>query len=244
MDTTLGWSLVAAVVLAAFYLATSLYISAHRLLWIDEVATVLVTRLPGWTTIWKASTEGGMGEPPTYFMLVRVFDNLFGHSDLAIRVPSALAMTIGMLLTFDCARRLTNGLHGLIAFSVLTCSFLPYYGHEARSYALYFMLAALGLWLWTCTRTDNTASAILFGVVMFLGITMHYYAVLCLVPYAAYEVVTWRPWRLPSRKIVAGLLGVGCAAAMLWLPIQAGRQIYRPGILGATDPGYVANNLP
>jgi len=221
-------SIVAALLLASFYLATSLYISSHRLLWIDEVLTAFYTRLPAWTDIWKASTKGGDGLPPTYFMVVRMFDNWFGHDDFSLRLPSALAMTAGLLLTFDCARRLTDGLHGLIALAVLSCSFLPYYGHEARSYALYFMLAALALWVWTCTKSDKRWSAVLFGAVLFLGIAMHYYAILCLVPYAVWEISNWKPWRLPSLKMIAGVLGVTCAAALLWAPIQAGRQVFAP----------------
>jgi len=77
MKATDTWSIVAAVVLAAFYLATSIYIASHRLLWIDEIVTVLSTRLPGWTTIWKAFAQGASPMPPTYFMAVRIFDNLF-----------------------------------------------------------------------------------------------------------------------------------------------------------------------
>ena len=145
-------SIVAAAILTAFYLATSIYIASHRLLWIDEVVTAFCTRLPGWATIWEAFAQGASPMPPTYFMAVRVFDNLLGHTEVALRLPSALAMTAGLLLTFDCARRLTDGLHGLIALSVLTCSFLPCYGHEARSYALYFMFAALSLWIWIHAR--------------------------------------------------------------------------------------------
>ena len=223
------WAIVVAAGLAAFYFATSLYISYHRLLWADEIATVLVTRLPGWTTIWKVSTEGGMPLPPTYFMVVRLFDNLFGHSDVAVRLPSVLAMTAGMLITFDCARRLTDGLHGLIALSVLACSFLPYYGHEARSYGLYFMLAALALWVWTCTKTDKPSAAVLFGAVVFLSVTMHYYAILCLVPYAVWEIWNWKRWRPPSQKMMAGFLGVGAAAVVLWKPLQGGRHLYPSG---------------
>ena len=50
-----------AVALSAFYLATSLYISSHRLLWIDEVLAVSYARLRGWTTIWKASAQAVVG---------------------------------------------------------------------------------------------------------------------------------------------------------------------------------------
>src|ERR1700685_2800852 len=114
LDKATIWSFVAAAMLACFYLVTSLYIASHRLLWIDEVLTALTTRLPGYAETWRAFSRGADGLPPTYFMLMRPFDALFQHSDFGLRVPSALAMTAGMLLTFDCARRLTDGLHGLI----------------------------------------------------------------------------------------------------------------------------------
>ena len=225
-DRTAAWSFFAAATLAAFYLATNLYIASHRLLWIDEVLTALTTRLPDCTAIWHAFAHGADGLPPTYFMLMHLCDGIFRHTDIGLRVPSALAMTAGLLLTFDCARRLSDGLHGLIALSVLTCSFLPYYGHEARSYALYFMLAALALWIWVRDVKGSWLSAVAFGAVIFLAVTMHYYAVLSLVPFAVWELVNWKPWQFPSRKIVVGALGLLAAVAVLWIPIQAGRRLY------------------
>jgi 4-amino-4-deoxy-L-arabinose transferase-like glycosyltransferase len=88
-------------------------------------------------------------------MTVRLSEKLLGHSEVAARMPSTLAMAAGMLITYDCTRRLTNGLHGQIALSLLTCSILPYYGYEARPYALYFMLSALAFWIWTCTSYNS-----------------------------------------------------------------------------------------
>ena len=248
MEPPLGsvrvWSFIIATSLATFYLVTSLYISSHRLLWVDEILTVLNTRLPAWTTIWKTSLQGVDGMPPVYFMVVRIFDSLFGHTDLSIRLPSALAMTAGLLLTFDCARRITDGLHGLIALSVLTCSFLPYYGHEARSYALYFMFASLALWIWAYDNKNTRLGAIFFGAAFFLAVAMHYYAILCLVPYAMWEVWNWRPWQLPSRKMIGALLGVGCAAAVLWAPIQAGRRLFPPGFWATPTLDLLRHTLP
>src|SRR5208337_3940250 len=210
-----AWSLIAAVSLAVFYFATTLYISSHRLFWWDELFTVHIVRLPHWTTIWAALAHAVDSQPPIYYMVVRAFDKLFGYSEVAVRLPSCLAMVAGMLITFDCARRLTDCLHGLIAFSVLTCSFLPYYGYEARPYAIFFMLAALALWVWTCTSDDSTWAAIFFGAIFFLGITFHYYFVLCLAPYALWELVRWRPWQTPSRKLIAAAVGVLVPAALL-----------------------------
>ena len=207
-------SLIAAAVMVAFYFVTSLYIASHRLLWYDEIFTLHIAWLPGFHTLWTALAHAA--DPPSYSMVVRMFGKLFGHSEVAARLPSTLAMVAGLLLTFDCARRLTDGLHGLIALSVLTCSILPYFGHEARPYAIYFMLAALTFWIWTGTRADGRWPAIFFGVVFFLGVTIHYYFVLCLVPYALWEILRWRPWRPPSPKLIAGVAAVVISVALLY----------------------------
>src|ERR1039458_1098009 len=204
-----------AALLAAFYLATSVSIASQRLFWFDELFTIHIARLPSWLTIWTALGHAVDSLPPFYYMLVRVFGDLFGNSEMVARLPSALAMAAGLLLTFDCARRLTDGLHGLIALSALPCSFLPYYGFEARSYALYFMFSALALWVWTSASPARKTSALLFGVVLLLGVTMHYYAVMCLVPFALWEVICWKPGQRPSPKLIAGVVGVILPAVLL-----------------------------
>jgi len=208
------WALLAAALLAAFYFATSIYIASHRLFWFDEFFTVRIAQLPAWTMIWTALSHAADSLPPFYYMLVRTFGMVFGRSEVIARLPSTLAMVAGLLLTFECARRLTDGLHGLISLSVLTCSFLPYYGYEARSYAIYFMFAALGFWIWT-RSASNLRAAIFFGSALGLGVTMHYYAVMCLAPYALWEVLRWKPWQRPSAKLIAGVVGVVVPAALL-----------------------------
>lgn len=208
-------SLGVAAVFAAFYLATSIYIASHRLLWFDEILTVDIARLPNYARVWDALAHGADGMPPGYHVLTRIFARLVASPEVAVRLPSALAMAAGLLITFDCARRVTNGSHGLVALAALTCSFLPYYGYEGRSYAVYFMLAALSLWLWVCTPNDSWWSAAAFGAVLFVSVAIHYYAVLLVVPYALWEVYCWKPWQLPSPKLTAGVLGVGVAAALM-----------------------------
>src|SRR5271157_4558606 len=179
----------------------------------QTIFTLHIAWLPDFHTLWTALAHAA--DPPTYSMVVRMFGKLFGYSEVAARLPSTLAIVAGLLLTFDCARRLTNGLHGLIALSVLTCSILPFFGYEARSYAIYFMFAALGLWLWTKPASGKRSPAIFFGAALFLGVTMHYYAVICLAPYALWEVLRWKPWQRPSAKLIAGFVGVVVPATLL-----------------------------
>ncbi len=209
------WSYLVAAGLAIFYFFTSLQIAAHRVFWFDELFTLHIARLPQLSTIWTALSNGVDALPPTYYMTVRLFDSLFGPGDVAARIPSMIAMCLGLLLIFDCARRLTDGLHGLIALSVATCSFLPYYGYEARSYAIYFMLAALALWAWTNDSLRRTFQAVLFGAAFFAGVCFHYYFGMCLLPFALWEFLRWRPGQRPSLKIVAGF--VGCVVPVLLL---------------------------
>jgi hypothetical protein len=221
---TQTWPLIAAAVLAVFYLVTSIVIASHRLLWYDEIFAVMISRLPSLSAIWQAMAHASDLLPPTYYMLVRLFEAPFAAAEVGARLPSALAMVAGLLITFDCARRLTDGRHGLIAFALLTCSSLPYYGYEARSYGLYFMFASLALWIWIHGR-DSKPTAVLFGVVIFLAVAVHYYAVLCLVPYGAWEIYAgkMRPW--PSAKLMAGCIGVFCALALFFAQVQALRGL-------------------
>jgi 4-amino-4-deoxy-L-arabinose transferase-like glycosyltransferase len=240
------WTTGVAVILAAFYFATSLYIASHRLFWIDELFTVHIARLPHWATIWQALAHGVDSQPPPYYMVVRMSDKLLGPRELAARLPSALAMAAGLLITFDCARRQTAGLYGLIALSVLTCSFLPYYGYEARPYALFFMLSALALWIWTCTSYHSKWGAVGFGAVLGLGVTMHYYAALCLVPYALWEALRWKPWRRPSPKLIAGVIGIAVpAAALLPLVLSFAHEFATRAVAaGATSDPTAGHSSP
>ena len=209
------WAYVVAALLAIFYFVTSLQVAAHRVFWFDELFTLHIAKLPQLSTIWTALSNGVDALPPAYYMVVRLFDSLFGPGDIAARLPSTIAMCLGLLLIFDCARRLTDGLHGLIALAAATCSFLPYYGYEARSYGIYFMFAALALWAWGNDRLGAKAQAVLFGAAFFGGECFHYYFGMCLLPYVVWEFLQWKPGRRPSLKMVAGI--VGCIIPVLVL---------------------------
>ena len=77
------WAWIVAAVLAVFYLVTSIYIANHRVFWFDELFTVNIARLPSVGTIWSALGNGVDALPPTYYMLVRLSDSLFGPADFA-----------------------------------------------------------------------------------------------------------------------------------------------------------------
>ena len=209
------WAFLMAAGLALFYLLTSLYISAHRVFWFDELFTVHIARLPSFSVIWSALANGVDALPPPYYLLVRVFDSALGPGDVSARVPSAIALFVGLLLIFDCTRRLADGLHGLIALSVATCSFLPYYGYEARSYAIYFMFGALSFWAWNYNGDRQNLGTFLFGASFFFGVCFHYYFAMCLLPYLLWEMLRWKLGHRPSSDLLAGVAGAVIPVVLL-----------------------------
>lgn len=217
-----GWHWSLAIILAGFYVVSSLYISAHRLLWFDEILTALVSRLPNFGVMWKALSEIEEQTPALYFLITRTFDQIFHHpADIGLRIPSALALGIGMLVTFDTARRLTDGLYGLIAMLLLGTPFVTYYGFEARSYAIYFMLAAIALWLWIFTKAESKAATAVFGLVFLIGVAIHYYFVLCLLPFGIMALVQKRIFH---PKVIAAGAGVMVSLAVLYPQIANSRK--------------------
>jgi mannosyltransferase len=83
-----------------------------------------------------------------YYMLVWVLSRLFGYGELAMRFPSAIAMTVAAFFVAALGRRLFSPGAGLAAgllFAVVPD--ISLYGQDARSYALVTMMAAIASYL-------------------------------------------------------------------------------------------------
>jgi uncharacterized membrane protein len=190
--------------------------------------------MPDVRTMWKSLTESSDQNPPLYFLTTRIFDRLFRHADIGIRIPSALGLGAGMLVAFDIARRLTDGLYGLIAMAILSTSLVTYYGYEARPYALYFMLATMALWLWVVTKDESKTGAAAFGALFLIGVAVHYYFVLCLVPFGIWALARRRVFH---PKVIAATVGMMCSLAVLYPQIAGSRALVR-------SPGTILWALP
>jgi hypothetical protein len=214
------WSFAIAALLAGFYLVTSLYLASRRPYWFDEVVTFLFAHMSSVPTIWKAVVHIDPWVPVPAYIVVHFFQSIFGTSQIATRLPATVSLMLGLLITFDCSRRLSNGLHGLLAVALLSCTFLPYYGYEARSYGMYFMFAAAALWLWAHTGASKVAIA-LFCLVFFCATAVHTYAMLCILPYAISDLLSRRLRGFPSVKVFAGALGICFALGVLAIQLLA-----------------------
>ena len=215
-QVNLGWTI--GLLLIAFHFAVSLYISGKRLFWYDEIITFQVSTLPSVRLVARALLNSADIMTPGYLLIVRFFVGMLHNPEMASRLPSALAVSVGYLAVFDSARRLTTTLGGVLALAALMNSFLPQYAYEARSYGFYFMCSSLALWVWLFVRPR--IAPVLFGMCFMAGEFLHYYFALCLVPYTCYELYGMfqrRSIPLPSPMLISGFAGIS-AACLIMLP--------------------------
>ncbi|MCZ7437037.1 glycosyltransferase family 39 protein [Micromonospora sp. WMMC241] len=100
------------------------------------------------TSPWRDTLTGGDAASTPYHLLMRGWAELFGASDVALRLPSLLAVTVAVALVGGLAARLFAPGTGVLAGVLLAV--LPTttrYAQEARPHAVALLAAVLATWL-------------------------------------------------------------------------------------------------
>jgi len=118
-----------------------IFMIGSQSLWIDEAAIYSQTRVDSILDVYTSvmNQEGHIG--PFYHILNYLFSRLFGYSEWALRMPSAIYGTISVILVYKIAELLINKNAAL--FSSILLAFSPvhiWYSQEARMYSLWVML--------------------------------------------------------------------------------------------------------
>ena len=116
------------------------YDLGYRSLWLDEVITAQVVRIPDLSSALNYVAQmDGNGTPLHY--LITWFLRPIGVDEFAIRVPYAIAGLLAVIAMYALAARLYGRAIGLVAGTLL--AILPYaifYSQESRSYAFLMLL--------------------------------------------------------------------------------------------------------
>lgn len=120
---------------ALLALGLCLYRITDRSLGFDESTTYAIVSQHGGALSHAIAHDGG--NMAGYYTLLHVLVGLFGGGELVLRLPSAVAVGVAVLLTGALARRLFDARQALVA-SLLTALSMPlvFWGQGARSYAL------------------------------------------------------------------------------------------------------------
>jgi mannosyltransferase len=115
-------------------------------LWRDEVdALRFATRaLPELLATFRQPGENG----PLFFLALRPWLAASGHSEFALRFPSAWTGALAVPVIYVLVRRLAGGRPAVIAaLLAVAAPYLIWYGQEAKMYSALTLLVPLSLWL-------------------------------------------------------------------------------------------------
>lgn len=178
-------------------------------LWLDEISTVVEASRP-WTSLLVALFRPFQAYP-LYILSMRGWSTLFDPTEVALRLPSAIAGVGTVVLVYLLGRRLFGRRVGLLAAAFLALSPLGvWYSQEATTYALaLFLTSAAWLLLWEAIERPTRRIWWGFGGVTLLALSFHrLLAVLSIIGQLVYVLYVARQGRstLRHRRLLTGLL--------------------------------------
>lgn len=228
-----GW-LGAILILASTAAALRLYDLGYRSLWLDEIATAVVVRLPDLGSVLEYVARDPSATPLIY--VVTWLLRPLGGDEFAIRLPYAVAGLLAVVSMFALTARLYGRSTGMVAASLLAIlPFAIFYSQEARSYAILMVLSTLVMFAaHRAVSNGRPGDWLLLAITGALDLYAGYLAIAVLLAAYAYiglvlvanVVAGWRASRLrlvlaeSARVGVAGLLAAGLTGVLFmpWFP--------------------------
>ncbi len=206
-------------VLLSFLLRTH-RLDAHSL-WGDEIWSYHHTSHDSIGAVLESVREDGV-HPPLYYLILHPWMAIAGQSEYALRYPSALLGTLGVVAIYVLGRRLGGTGVGLIAAALHALSPIHvYYSQEARMYSLVVLSVVLSSdFFWRLLRSGAAwpwRSWVGYVICSALAVNVHLFAVPVLAAHAFVWVVQllwkrsggWTPAvRCATAQLVTALLFV------------------------------------
>ncbi|MGO9241342.1 MAG: glycosyltransferase family 39 protein [Bryobacteraceae bacterium] len=211
------------------YAAATLARCLDKPLWIDELFTFYISRLPTaqqWSPV--AMNEG---QPPLFHILTHASMRLFGESSLAVRLPEMICVWLLCISLFFFVRRRCPAAYAWLAL-VLPLGTVAYeYAFEARPYGIVLGMAGVSLLAWQSAAEGRRRPAWLAVLAASLatGVASHFYGIQILLPLVVGEAI--RAWE--RRKVD---WGVAAAMGFSVLPLPFMAAIARTAMANLYTP--------
>jgi hypothetical protein len=186
--------------------------SVAKPFWFDEICTVIMCRLPGPSAIWNALDHAADGQPPGYYLTLRVARQLIPEDHLGYRAPSILGLLITVLCIYFILSRRVNYLAALVGATFVLSTELSTYASEARPYAL--MVACISAAILAWQRIDDSKlNALFLALALGAAVSLHYYSIFVLPAFVLAEATVW----LLRRRFRMWVWAALAAGAIPWL---------------------------
>lgn len=121
-------------------------ISLNQSLWLDEATSALVAKMP-LAYIFTKFLPGDF-HPLLYYLILKYWVNVFGSSEVSLRIPSVIFGVLTIYFVYLIVRKISDKKTALIASSFsATSGLLIYYSQEARMYSLAALLVCISIYL-------------------------------------------------------------------------------------------------
>ena len=218
-------------------------ISLNQSLWIDEATSALTVRSLSYSQIINDFSPGDF-HPPFYYLTLKLWNDIFGNSEIALRGLSVIFGLASIYLTYLVGSVFGKKV-GLLSALFLTVNGLHiYYSQEARMYSMSVFLVLLLIYLFIKTlKSKNPLYWFLFSFVLVINAFTDYLPNLMIIVFWIYAVFSVRRkyWWKSFLSAHIPLLFFG----FLWLPylskqVQLGLSVRDEGslwwnVLGRTD---------
>jgi len=207
--------------------ALRLYRLGAASIWLDETATIRLSKLP-FSRLWLSAYDSS---PPLYYSIIKLLLPL-GQSEFALRLPSVLFGTATIAVIYLTGRKLAGPMAASAAALLLALSFPNIeYSQEARHYALLGFCLSLSLYglVTLGTQWRDSGSGFNFSRFICCGGGLYALGVLAALYTHNVAVFYWLGtqcfflawWARPLRFATAGLgawFVLNLAVLLLWLP--------------------------
>lgn len=146
-------------ILPVIILATILrLISLNQSFWLDEGITVMVVKTHSFLGIITQYIPNDF-HPPLYYLILWIWDKVFGYSEIASRLPSVIFGVLAVWIIYLIGKKIHSKKLGIVAALLLAVNPLHiYYSQEARMYSFACFAVVLSFYFLLKMVMDHKSS--------------------------------------------------------------------------------------
>ena len=210
--------------LLLYAIVRSLVAAAGKAFWYDELLTLTVSSLGSW----KATLEAVRrldGQPPLFYAIEKFALGLGRKQEIALRLPSLLAFPCTLACVFIYVKKRGGEIVAfLCALFLLITTLFQTYAVEARPYSM--AVACIAFALVCYQRVPSPLWTVLLAISLALAQSLHYLAVLAMVPFGLAEAVHFLETRKFRWPVWAALVVGALPLLLFWKFLAIHKAIY------------------
>ena len=142
-------------------------IGLNQSLWLDEATTARVVQQYSFLGILTKFSPFDF-HPPLYYWLIKFWTNIFGYSEISLRMPSVIFSLLTGYIVYKIARLLNGHMAGVwSAVFFLFNPLIVYYSQEARPYMMVTFTLTTALYYLSKILKNSKVSKLNINIVLF-----------------------------------------------------------------------------